>query len=411
MHSAAYQKLKRDYHTHGVAVMEGQVEQMFSEGAIKPEDISLQQLGYEFFGREFIEACDPMGGGHRSATAIMEAGDAVDSTAFANITGQIIFSSINQGFNNADFLASNLVPTIPTRLSGEKIPGVEKVGDKAQTVPEGIEYPSYGFGEEYIETPDTVKKGAIVPVTKEAIFFDRTGLVTKRAGEVGEMLGINKEKQLMDMIVGYGGGATPTFAAGGKWRYKGTNYAVYNASPIDFDSYWYTNQHTAVLTDWTDINEAELLFTGARDPATQEPIALSVSRTLMVPSALRATMSRILNATQVMQGDSDSATVPNTFNTNPIGSLGITGVSSPYVERRLIDGGSVSAANSAKHWFYGDFGKAFAWMENWPITTMQAPSNSEAEFTQDIVLRFKASMRGGPAVLKPHYVVRSTGAG
>ena len=33
-------------------------------------------------------------------------------------------------------------------------------------------------------------------------------------------------------------------------------------------------------------------------------------------------------------------------------------------------------------------------MENWPITVVQAPVNSEAEFIQDIVVRFKASERG-----------------
>ena len=40
---------------------------------------------------------------------------------------------------------------------------------------------SLGFGEDYIETPSTTKRGFIVPVTKEAIFFDRTHLVLSRA--------------------------------------------------------------------------------------------------------------------------------------------------------------------------------------------------------------------------------------
>ena len=48
-------------------------------------------------------------------------------------------------------------------------------------------------------------------------------------------------------------------------------------------------------------------------------------------------------------------------------------------------------------------------MENWPITVTQAPPNSEAEFSQDIVLRFKASERGAAAVLDPRCVVKSTG--
>jgi hypothetical protein len=48
-------------------------------------------------------------------------------------------------------------------------------------------------------------------------------------------------------------------------------------------------------------------------------------------------------------------------------------------------------------------------MENWPITVTQSAGGSEAEFTQDIVVRFKASERGAAAVLNPRYVVLCTG--
>ena len=57
-------------------------------------------------------------------------------------------------------------------------------------------YPNVGLGEDYIETPSTTKRGFIVPVTREAIFFDRTHLILQRAAEVGEVLGLNKEKRL-----------------------------------------------------------------------------------------------------------------------------------------------------------------------------------------------------------------------
>ena len=46
----------------------------------------------------------------------------------------------------------------------------------------GMPYPHLGFGEDYIETPSTTKRGFIVPVTKEAIFFDRTHLVLQPGG-------------------------------------------------------------------------------------------------------------------------------------------------------------------------------------------------------------------------------------
>ena len=63
-------------------------------------------------------------------------------------------------------------------------------------------YPNVGLSEDYIETPSTTKHGFIVPVTREAIFFDRTHLILQRAAEVGEVLGLHKEKRLIDLVIG-----------------------------------------------------------------------------------------------------------------------------------------------------------------------------------------------------------------
>jgi hypothetical protein len=49
-------------------------------------------------------------------------------------------------------------------------------------------------------------------------------------------------------------------------------------------------------------------------------------------------------------------------------------------------------------------------MENWPITVTRSPVHGEAEFSQDIVVRYKASERGAAAVINPRYIVKSTGA-
>jgi hypothetical protein len=91
---------------------------------------------------------------------------------------------------------------------------------------------------------------------------------------------------------------------------------------------------------------------------------------------------------------------------NPLGQYRVH--ESRLAYRRVVASG-VSAADAKKWWFVGDFHKAFAYMENWPITVTQAPLGSEAEFTNDIVLRFKASERGAAAVLNPRYVVKCTG--
>ena len=93
---------------------------------------------------------------------------------------------------------------------------------------------------------------------------------------------------------------------------------------------------------------------------------------------------------------------------NPLGNY--TVVESRLAYRRMIAAG-YNAEQAKKFWFIGDFRRAFAYMENWPITVTQSPVNSEAEFNQDIVVRFKASERGAAAVINPRYVVKSTGAG
>ena len=49
----------------------------------------------------------------------------------------------------------------------------------------GMPYPEFEFGQQYWDTPATTKHGFIVSLTKEAIFFDRTALVMRRAGEAG----------------------------------------------------------------------------------------------------------------------------------------------------------------------------------------------------------------------------------
>jgi len=91
---------------------------------------------------------------------------------------------------------------------------------------------------------------------------------------------------------------------------------------------------------------------------------------------------------------------------NPLGNYKV--VESRLAYRRLL-AADYDAADARKWWFIGDMRKAFAYMENWPITVTQSPPGSEAEFNQDIVVRFKASERGAAAVINPRYVVKSTG--
>jgi len=120
--------------------------------------------------------------------------------------------------------------------------------------------------------------------------------------------------------------------------------------------------------------------------------------------AYRHAAHRIINATEIRYQPTGAAT--ETIAANPL--LHFRVHDSRLAYRRIIASGQ-TADDAKKWWFLGDFKKAFAYMENWPITVTQSPANSEADFAQDIVVRFKASERGAAAVINPRYVIKNTG--
>jgi hypothetical protein len=382
-----YKELKRRYDLDGAEQTVSHLSEALREGHLKPDEFSIRDLAEALVpdGREWVRMLDPRSAG---SVSVMEAGEGVDVTAFLNITAQVIYAKIMEAYTQEAFVISRLVETIPTRLDGEKIPGITRVSDTIGEVAPGMPYPHLGFGEDYIETPSTTKRGFIVPVTKEAIFFDRTHLVLSRAAEVGEVLGLNKEKRLVDLVIG----------VTNNYKWKGTSLNTYQtATP------WINSLAANELLDWTNVDKAEQLFADILDPATGEPVLVSGTTVLVMP-AYRHAAHRVFHAAELTFTAAGSSTA--TVAASPLSGYRV--YDSRLAYRRVIASG-VAAADAKKWWFVGDFRRAFAYMENWPITVTQAPLGSEAEFTSDIVLRFKASERGAAAVLNPRYVVKNTG--
>ncbi len=392
MRAIKYRELRRMYETNGPEQTVRHLQEALQKGELKPEDFSIRELAEATLSAERVRQMDPRQGG----TCLLEAGDGVDVTAFSNITGQVVQARILQAYNQEAFVLSRLIDAVPTRLDGERIPGIGRVSDEVAEVHPGMPYPSLGFGEDFIDTPQTTKRGFIVPVTKEAIFFDRTNLILQRAAEVGEVLGLNKEKRLIDLLIG----------TTNNYKWKGASYNTYSStgSGTAPDGNW-VNELTEELVDWTDVDAAEQLFADILDPNTGEPVLIQATTVLVTP-AYRHAANRVFSATEIYYEPGNSATT--TVAANPLGNYAV--VESRLAYRRIIAAGH-TAADAKKWWFIGDFGKAFAYMENWPITVTQSPAGGEAEFNQDIVVRFKASERGAAAVINPRYVVRSTGAG
>ena len=352
---------------------------------IRPNEFSIRQLFENFVedGRELADSFNPRHGG---GVLLMEAG-AVDTSAFSNITGQIVYSAIMENYQSEEFVFSNLIPSQPTSFNGEKIPGIGQIGDKAEIVDEMGTYPTVGVNEDFIETPQTTKRGLIVPVTKEIIFFDRTGILLQQCGDVGTSLGINREKRAIDCVVDEN-------STNHRYKWRGTTYATYQASAP-----WVNVQASNGLVDWTDIDAAEQLFDSMVDPNTGEPIMVMAKDLIVTRQRLQAAR-RVLTATTLRTatpGYATTGTPTETEWSNPV---------SGYTVRwsRLL------AARMATDttWFVGDVAKAFRYMENWPLAVVTAPANSEAEFTQDIVQRYKVSDRGTFSTWEPRAMVKCT---
>lgn len=382
-----YRELKRRYELEGAEQTVTHLSEALREGHLQPEDFSIRDLAEALVpdGHEWVRLLDPRIAGNVS---VMESAGGVDVTAFLNITGQVIYSKIMEAYDQEAFVVSKLVDTIATRLDGEKIPSISRVAETIDDVAPGMPYPHLGFGEDYIETPSTTKRGFIVPVTKEAIFFDRTHLILSRAAEVGEVLGLNKEKRLIDLVIG----------ATNNYKWKGTTYNTYQGS-----SPWINLLASNELVDWTNVDKAEQLFADMLDPNTGEPVLMKGTTVLVMP-AYRHAAHRVFSAAELTFTAAGSTTA--TVAANPLSGYRV--YDSRLAYRRIIASG-IAAATAKKYWFVGDFRKAFAYMENWPITVTQAPLGSEAEFNNDVVLRFKASERGAAAVLNPRFVVKNTG--
>ena len=390
MATIKYRELKRRYELDGPAATVEHLREALLQKHLRPEDFSIRDLAEALVpdGHEWVRSLDPrMSGG----VYLQEAGEGVDVTAFLNVTGQLIYAKILESYTQEAFVASKLVETIPTRLDGEKIPGIGRIPDQATEIEPGMPYPHVGFGEDYIETPSTTKHGLIVAVTKEAIFFDRTNLILQRAAEVGEVLGLNKEKRILDVILGL----VNTY----KWN--GASYQTYYQAGQGGP--WVNQLPDNELVDWTNVDRAEQLFAEILDPSTGEPVLVEPNTVLVMP-AYRHAANRVFYATQITyqpDGRPTATTIPNLLR-------GYQVYDSRLAYRRLLNTG-IPAEEARQVWLIGNFRKAFAYMENWPITVTQSPPGSEADFNQDIVVRFKASERGTPAVLNPRYVVKCTG--
>lgn len=373
--------------------VEAHLHEALEKKQLRPEDFSIREL-YEALvpdGREIIQSWFRPGS---HLTSVMEATD-VKSSLFSNITGQIVYSKILEAYEAEEFSFSKLVDTVPSQFLGiEKIAGIAAIGDRAAVVDEGQPYPMVGVSENYIEVGEKKKRGMIVPVTREAVFSDRTAKLLQECARVGEFMGLNREKRIIDCIVDENAGAASITAGGHRYHWRGTSYATYQTTTP-----WDNVTASNALVDWTNIEAGLLTMAAITDPFTGEPILVQPTHIIVTPQ-LEWTAKRIVSATEIRVATPGFATTGNPTQTtasNPV--PGYTIMSSRLLKARLA---------TDTDWFLCNPKKAFAYYSNWDIETRQAGANSEDDFKRDIVMQFRVSERGTAATIEPRLAHKST---
>ena len=386
------------------------------------ENLVVTRSTGEPVGRNFInEYMDP-----QHPRMVSEAIDAVDSSAFLGVTGQLMVTHMLEPATREEFVARKMVPTLNSPLKHERWIGLATPADPgvdALLVPEGKDFGMFGFGEEYVETPDTRKWGGIIGLTKEAVFFNLTGTITKQAQEMGMLLALREEKEVLGVMIG--GTKDPVYykekkqfddalvtldlfqRASGSGTYQLAD--TYSSRLHPFVNEIPDNP----LTDYTNIRTCDQYFSNIVDPNTGEPIVVG-KPFVFAPHTKRMDIMHMLEAEQIWKmsaGGLSSTGGVNTLGPNVLSRIGLTAdqfATSRQLKAQLVaQFANLSAAEADDVWFYGDPSEAFKYVTNWPLTVVQAPTNSEAEFRSDIILRWKASKQGRMVISNPRAWLRN----
>lgn len=355
-------------------------------------NLSFRNL-YEFLVPDGYEALRAMehrvrGGGG----VVMEAGgDAVMTSHFSNIIGQITYADTLNNFEAAEFIGDRLVTQIPaTTGQREIVPGVTMIGDQADFVGEGEEYPTVGIGEQFIMLPEVLKNGFTLNITEEIIFEDKTGLVMQNFNKATESMAITQEKERLSVALG----VTNTYSRNG-----GPQQSTYANTHTqgDFDNLIASNP----LVDKTSLSVAKNAFNDIIDPETGEPIMLGTKYQIVVPDPLEWTLGDILGAKEYRSQPTRGSSATMMISGNPINMGGRTyePLSNQYVS---------SIVGSDTSWFMGAFAKAFVERVIYPTQIRVQDHTGPAAFERDIVTRINCRRRTRAAVKEPRYAQKHT---
>jgi hypothetical protein len=383
------------------------VKSLLDTGELKPEEFSLRQLWEACVGpvnhtlpsyaaRQKVYVTDVA----QLSTLHTEAD--LGTNLFQTVTGALISKRVIDAYNQmGGFIGDQLVTIEPSNRKNERFAGFTALQGPKEVL-EGMPYEEASFGDKYVTTVES-KKGRIVSITEEAVYFDQTNELLRRATMLGEATRVEREKTIVRGVID----ADYVASTSGVYRPSGTLEQLY---PTNGSNYNYVGSgnttsgspYNAAVTleDWTDIDfilryHATQVLDDRHGPETGEPI-LWMPKILLVPKNKELTALRIVTATSIITATNSD--VQRTEFRNPFGGV-YQVLASPFVD-----------AVSADDWYFGDFKRQFIWKEIWPVQVFRQTREDDAGFERDVVARFKVRYYGGINALDEKHVVKVDGA-
>ncbi|MBA3761735.1 MAG: hypothetical protein H0X04_00130 [Chthoniobacterales bacterium] len=369
---------------------------LIKEGTIPLSKISLLDLVESIMGPEDCARMRALSEDGDVYAGLQESVDPVNLKAFTHITGNVLTKGIVEGFKSVEFIGDSLVTSETDTIDEYTMTGLTPIEDDAMEVKEGDEYKTVKFGEDWQTLPASIKRGMRCAITREMIFFDRTSKAIEMANGVGYRLGLNKEKRILNEVLGV------------------TN--TYNRKGVARDTYASTAGDPRInkltgneLLDYSQIEAVEQAIEAYNDDKTSgEPIQVNYD-TMLVTGFKISTARRLMGAREVQHQSTDAVNgqTMQTYGPNPIGQ-NVKVITSPWIRRLLVAGGA-SDANAKKMWYLGAPKKAFRYTTLFPLQVRSMGRDSEDDFKRDVVVQYRADERGKVWTKSPWHMVKSEG--
>jgi hypothetical protein len=387
-------KLKRLTEAHGPERVVDVLKDAFKEGKITPRQVSIARLREAFLGTDYLTVLGKAQTIKHGLIHTREASEAVDLSAFSNITGQLLVTEVKEKYNDPEFIGDRLFKTIPNpgaNLQTHKVPYLGDVDSEPPVVASMEPYPHAKFAEQWVTLPAPENRGHWCGVSMQMLMGDYTGQVQDSAGSIGRALRYGKEKRQLRVALGITN----------NYVFKDTSMNTY-LSTADAVGKYVNRLAANTITSYTGISAVEQLAWRMTDPATDRIINVRPNAILCTPEK-RYDLKRVLSATEVR----DATTATHNVSANPLEIQ--YGVHTSAIARALlIDETALSDAEVKEYCVFADFARAFVYREVHPMQVMQAPAGNPMEFHQDIVIAVRASEFGVAGVYDPRYAFLST---